>query len=256
LAGIVARLRGPDGCPWDREQTLATLRTYVVEEAYEVVDAIDSGDDAALASELGDLLLEVLLCAQIASEEGALDVGDAIDSISDKLIRRHPHVFGDVSVSGSGEVVANWERIKDSEGTAPRASVLESAPRAFPALLLAAKVSKVAAREGFDWPDVLSVVDKIEEEASEVRAALVAGDAPRAEAELGDMLFAVVNLARHMGVDPENACRKATEKFACRYDNMKRAIEASGRTMTDLDAEELDREWERAKAATDAGSEG
>jgi tetrapyrrole methylase family protein/MazG family protein len=247
LIGIVAKLRSPDGCPWDREQTLESLRHYIIEEAYETVDAIDGGDDEEIACELGDLLLEVLLTSQIASEEGRFDVSDAIESIADKLIRRHPHVFGDVTVSGSDEVLVNWERIKDTEGSAPRRSVLERAPRAFPALLLANKVSKVASREGFDWPDADAVVDKIEEEAKEFREALDRGATAQAEDEIGDLLFAVVNLARFLHVDPENACRKATEKFARRYDRMKQTIEDGGGSIGQMDSAALDCEWERTK---------
>jgi MazG family protein len=250
LVEIVARLRADEGCPWDKEQTIKSVRPYVLEEAYEVAEAIDTQDPERLRSELGDLLLQVLLLSQIAKDDGLFDLDDVASGITSKLIRRHPHVFGDTVVSGTKDVLRNWEEIKlgekDTGDEHERASILDGVPGILPALMRADKVSRKAARTGFDWPDADSVVDKVEEEIGELKVSPPnGGDAFRAE--LGDLLFAVVNLARKKGIDPEAALNQATEKFAARFDALSREVERSGTRISDLSPEELDRIWDLIK---------
>ncbi len=248
LAAVMARLRGPGGCPWDREQTPLSLRKYVIEEAYEVVEAIDSGSATKLAEELGDLLLQVVFHAQLASEAGEFAVGDVTQAIVEKLIRRHPHVFGTVSVSGSDEVLTNWDAIKRAEpGYEDRKSILDGIPPALPALMRALEVSKRVVKAGFEWPSALEVLDKVEEEIAELRAEIALGKTERAAAELGDLLFTLVNLARHLKIDPEDALRQMTGRFTRRFGRIERVAADTGRAVSEMTLPEMEAAWQAAK---------
>ena len=249
LVDVMARLRDPQaGCPWDREQTPQTLKRYVIEEAYEVVEAIDSGDPVKLREELGDLLLQVVFLAQLFQESGDFDVRDVARSIVEKLIRRHPHVFGDVSVTGTEQVLANWERIKRAEpGYEDRVSLLDGIPAGLPALMRALEVSKRVVKVGFEWPGIGEVLDKVEEEIAELRAEIAAGDTARAAAELGDLLFTLVNVARQLKVDPEDALRRMTLRFAARFRRIEAHAAATNRRLSDLPLAEMEAVWQAAK---------
>jgi nucleoside triphosphate diphosphatase len=255
LLEVMARLRDPVvGCPWDREQTFATIAPYTVEEAYEVADAIEREDWAGLREELGDLLLQVVYHAQMAREAGLFDFEAVAAAIADKMIRRHPHVFGGATVADAGTQSAAWEEQKAREraqkaraaGGVP--SVLDEVPVALPALTRAAKLQRRAAKVGFDWPAAAPVVDKVREEVAELEAELQGGGpAERREDEVGDLLFAVVNLARHLGVDPETALRRASAKFERRFRAVERALAAEGLDPAAVGLDELERRWQRAK---------
>lgn len=249
LLDIMARLRAPDGCPWDREQDHRSIRKYVIEEAYEVAEAIDRGDPGELCSELGDLLLQVVFHAQMAGERGAFDASDVCRAICAKMERRHPHVFGDVAVSGAGEVLRNWERIKADE-RGPDASAIDGVPRALPSLQRAERVSEKAARVGFDWPDRRAVLVKVDEERAELAAALESGDSGAIGREIGDLLLAVANLARKCDVEPEAALAGSIDRFERRFRHAERAARDAGDDLARLDADALDRLWQSAKAAT------
>jgi MazG family protein len=245
----MARLRDPErGCPWDREQTYATIVPHTIEEAYEVADAITREDWAELRSELGDLLFQVVFQAQIAREEGHFDFAEVVGGIVEKMTRRHPHVFGDESCADAAEQTAAWERIKASEKGEQFAGVLDGIPLALPALTRAVKLQKKAARVGFDWGAVGPVLAKIEEEITEVRHE-IAGAAPpeRLADELGDVLFAVANLARHLKLDPESALRGTNAKFERRFRRIEAWLADDGRTPADSTLAEMDALWERAK---------
>jgi MazG family protein len=252
LVDIMARLRGPDGCPWDREQTFESLRQFVLEETYEVLDAIDTRDDETLRDEIGDFLFEGVFLARIAEDEGRFTVADSLRAICEKLIRRHPHVFGDTAgVDTPGKVVEQWEQIKsreqkDAGGTR---SVLRGLPRTLPALLHAHEIGTRVAAVGFDWPQTAQVLDKIEEEVAELRHAREHESADRAEEELGDLLFSIANLARKMGIEPEAALRKANAKFTARFTDVERRLEAGGRTVHDASLDEMETAWAAAKQA-------
>lgn len=249
LLSLMERLRSPTGCPWDREQTLKTLKQYLVEETYEVIDAIDSGDPARHVEELGDLLLQVVFQAQIRKEQGDFDFNAVAQSICDKLIRRHPHVFGDVQVKGSGEVLRNWEAIKAREkNEAKPRSAVDGVPRHLPSLHKAHQVQSRAARVGFDWTSAQDVVAKIEEELEEVKEALVAHDAGNIREEIGDLLFAVVNLSRFQKMNAEELLAETIEKFIRRFQAIESRVHAEGRQMTDCTLEELDGHWNAIKA--------
>ncbi len=252
---IVARLRAPDGCPWDREQTHESLKPYVVEEAYEVVEAIDRGDPATLSEELGDLLLQVLLHSQVASESNDFDITDVIAGIAAKMVRRHPHVFGDVSVSGAQEVLVNWEAIKKAErkGDAEQKTMFSGIPRHMPALQAAQEVQGRAARVGFDWKEIKGVLDKIAEEVEELSRAESAADL---QGEFGDILFALVNAARHMGINAEMALRDSNRKFVERFTRMEELAQEGGVDFASLNLEEQDGLWNRAKAEERDGATG
>jgi len=270
---IMARLRGPDGCPWDREQSFDTIRKFTLEEAYEVFDAIERRDFPHLAEELGDLLLQVLFYAEMAANEGHFTIADVLNHLNNKLIRRHPHVFGyeasraagnradvDAAVEGSSAaVLRNWEEIKRAEALhaadAPSASRLESVQRAMPALAEAAKLGSKAAKSGFDWPDWRDLLPKLAEETAELEAEAASGDParkPAVEAELGDLLFTVVNLGRHLGVDAEMALRGCNQRFRDRFRQMELASE---RPLEKLSAPELEALWALAKQRLAAGGE-
>ncbi|MFL5127959.1 MAG: nucleoside triphosphate pyrophosphohydrolase [Microvirga sp.] len=258
LLAIMAALRTPgSGCPWDLEQDFATIAPYTIEEAYEVAEAIARGDLLDLKDELGDLLLQVVFHARMAEEAGAFDFGDVVESITGKLIRRHPHVFGDARDLSPAGVKALWGEIKEAEkaerrrerGEAeePAAAGLAGVPAGLPALARAEKLTRKAATVGFDWPDAAQVVGKIEEEVREVREALEAGSRGEIEDEIGDLLFAVVNLARHAGVDPESALRGANAKFERRFGAVEQALAAAGRTPADASLDDMEDLWVKAK---------
>ena len=256
LLDIMARLRHPEGgCPWDRQQTFASILPYTLEEAYEVAEAIDAGDMAALREELGDLLFQVVFYAQLAKEAGEFDFGDIVASICGKLERRHPHVFGDAAVGDAEEHRFAWERMKQQEramkaSAAQRAaSVLDDVPQALPGLVRGVKLQRRAARVGFDWASVDDVLAKIEEELDEVRHELANGGGHgRLTHEIGDLLFACSNLARHTGVDAEVAMRGVNQRFEWRFRRVEALLAEQGRSPSDATLEEMDRLWERVKA--------
>lgn len=250
LIDIMRVLRSPEGCPWDREQTLETLRRYAVEEVYEVIDAIDRGTVDDHREELGDLLLQVVFQARLREEEGAFDFEDVAREISDKLVRRHPHVFGDIDVENADEVVRNWEAIKQTEKAPPADddSRLDKVPSSLPALLKAHDYQKQAAKAGFDWPEPGPVLDKVEEELGELREALANGEVTHAREELGDLLFALTNVARHLGTDAEQTLQDANRKFRDRFQAVEARVRVSGRKMESCSLRELDAVWDRVKA--------
>ena len=248
LRGIVARLRSPGGCPWDREQTHESLRAALIEECYEAVEAIESADDANLREELGDLLLHVVMHAHMAGERKAFGFEDVVEGVCEKLIRRHPHVFGDVNVAESAQVVQLWEQIKRREKGEPL-SVMDNLPSGFPALLRAQQAQKKAARVGFDWDELSDVLDKVAEEIEELREAVSRPDGNNIEEELGDLLFSMVNLARKLGVDAESSLAGATRKFIRRFRAVEAEIVAGGRTIEQASAAEMNALWDRNKAS-------
>ncbi|WP_375595871.1 nucleoside triphosphate pyrophosphohydrolase [Algihabitans albus] len=256
LLAVMARLRDPDGgCPWDLEQTYATIAPYTIEEAYEVADAIERGDLADLKDELGDLLLQVVFHAQMASEARAFDFEAVADAVADKMIRRHPHVFGTGEADAAETVTVNWETIKAAERAAKakdgKPSALDGVARGLPALLRAVKLQKRAARVSFDWGEIAPVMAKIEEELGELKAEM-AQDQPhpeRLQDELGDLLFAAVNLARHMKIDPEAALRHTNSKFERRFRALEAELTAGGADLAEAGLEAMEAAWQRAKAA-------
>jgi len=249
----MAHLRGPNGCPWDREQTLASLRGFLLEETYEVLQAIDGGDRAALAGEIGDLIFEGVFLAQVSSDAGSFTIVDSLSAISEKLIRRHPHIFdpnGRPLIS-AGEVVEQWEQIKAKEQTdagTPR-SLLAGVPATLPSLLRAYEIGSRVAAVGFDWPRSEDVVDKMEEEVAELRQAMAREGRERSEEELGDLLFTIANLARKMGIEPESALRAANAKFTKRFTALETRAHAAGRTVREMTLDELEHEWGQVKKA-------
>lgn len=258
LVAVQARLRAPKGCPWDREQTHQSLRTYLLEEAYEVLEALDTGNDAKFAEEMGDLLLQIVFHSQIAQEEGRFTVADVIREIHDKMIRRHPHVFGEARARNSAEVLRNWEQIKaeersrsgepgkkDSPGEA--ASLLDGVSRALPATLEGFQLTRKVSRIGFDWDDSAEVIAKMQEERAELETALKGGGQEKIEEEMGDLLFAAVNLARFLHVDPEIALKKANAKFSRRFRTMEARARESGREFKTLAREEMEALWNATK---------
>lgn len=255
LVEIMRRLRGPGGCPWDHEQTIHSLRGFVLEETYEVLDAIDRSDHDALRGEIGDLLFEGVFLARIEEDEGRFTIADSLRAISEKLIRRHPHVFGEGPdgrplVETPGKVVEQWEQIKAREQKAEgkRRSLLTGVPRSMPALLRAHEIGTRVAAVGFDWPTSEEVVGKIEEEVAELRAAVSAGEGrERAEEEMGDLLFSIANLSRKLGIEPESALRKANEKFSERFGALEREFEGQGRSVGDATLAEMEDVWTSVK---------
>lgn len=256
LVSLQEKLRAPGGCPWDGVQTHESLRTYLLEEAYEVLEAIDNGDPGKLSEELGDLLLQVVFHAELAREAGRFDISGVIRNIHDKLVRRHPHVFGEVRAHSAEHVESFWEQLKAGEKLAQSApvaenqfppSVLDGIPRGLPALLEAHQLGRRAARVGFDWQNAESIFDKLDEEAEELRTALPDGEAPQLEEELGDLLFVLVNLSRHLKIDPEVALLHANRKFKSRFQEMESSAQSNGQSLADLSLEELEVLWEAAK---------
>jgi tetrapyrrole methylase family protein/MazG family protein len=264
LVALQARLRAPNGCPWDVEQTHLTLRTYLIEEAYEVLEALESGDDAKFAEELGDLLLQVVFHAQIASEEGRFNASDVVREIHQKMVRRHPHVFGEKRIKDATEVLKNWEQIKAEERRTQNsqqergpietsqqacASLLDGIPHTLPAVMQGYQLTRRASRIGFDWDDVEGVIAKLQEELSELGAARAAQSSERIEDELGDVLFAAVNLARFLKIDPEIALKRSNAKFTSRFREMERLARSSGRALADVPRSEMELLWGRAKTS-------
>jgi tetrapyrrole methylase family protein/MazG family protein len=264
LVALQARLRAPNGCPWDREQTHATLRTYLIEEAYEVLDALESGDDGKFAEEMGDLLLQVVFHSQIAAEEGRFSVADVIREVHEKMVRRHPHVFGNERAKDAAEVLKNWHQIKAQErssknpaGASPvenktPESALDGVPRTLPATLEGLQLTKKAARTGFDWYHAAGILDKMREEISELQSALEGSAHAKVEEELGDLFFAAVNLARFLHVDPEIALKSANAKFVRRFHEMERLAQTTGRKFEDVPRAEKESLWNSAKRDEEA----
>jgi tetrapyrrole methylase family protein/MazG family protein len=263
LVRLQDRLRAPNGCPWDVEQTHLTLRTYLIEEAYEVLEALESGNDAKFAEELGDLLLQVVFHAQIATEQGRFTAADVLREIHQKMVRRHPHVFGEKRAKNATEVLKNWEQIKAEERRAENgkgssssvesekapASLLDGIPHTLPAVMQGFQLTRRASRIGFDWDNVGGVVDKLQEELAELRNAQSAQSSRQIEEELGDVLFAAVNLARFLKVDPEIALKRTNAKFSSRFREMERLAHASGRALADVPRNEMESLWDQAKSS-------
>jgi MazG family protein len=258
LVALQDRLLAPGGCPWDREQTHESLRTYLIEEAYEVLEALDAKDFEKLPEEFGDLLLQVVFHAALAKRAGKFDIRDVVERIHTKLVRRHPHVFGSVKAETAGAVLKNWEQLKAAEraemnGTAsPQAeSLLDGVPKSLPALLEAYQLTKRAAKIGFDWDDIEGLLEKLNEETSELRATLPPhedqGALARREEEVGDLLFVAVNVARFLGVDPEIALKAANRKFSARFRSMEEEMRRRGAKLADASREEMEQLWERSK---------
>ncbi|MCL6473140.1 MAG: nucleoside triphosphate pyrophosphohydrolase [Firmicutes bacterium] len=243
LIEIMATLRGAQGCPWDKEQTHESLKRYLIEEAYEIIDTIDAGDPEHLKEELGDLLLQIVFHAQIAAEEKNFDMKDVLEGIITKLIRRHPHVFGEVEVTSARDVIKNWEEIKSREKE--EKSVIAGIPKSLPALLYAYKLQSKAARIGFDWESVEGVLEKITEEVSELKSARQGNG--KVEEEVGDLLFAIVNVARHLDVDPELALKETCSKFERRFKYMEGESRKIGKNLADMSLLEKDKLWDKAK---------
>ena len=250
LVSIMARLRAPGGCPWDREQTFDTIKPFLLEETYEVMDAIDAKSWHDLAEELGDLLLQVVFFSEMAAEAGHFTIADPIDAINAKLIRRHPHVFADEVAHTEGDVRKLWSEIKAEEkkekGAAPQ-GLLESIPRAVPALVEAQQIASRAANAGFDWPDIHGVLAKLDEERQEFEAIMSSGDRDRIEDEIGDLLFVIVNLARFAKVDPEQSLRRTNAKFRRRFSHVEQSLAARGRKLSDSSIDEMEELWQEAK---------
>jgi MazG family protein len=258
LVALQARLRARNGCPWDVEQTHRTLRTYLVEETYEVLDALESGDDAKFANEMGDLLLQIVFHSQIAAEEGRFTVSDVIREVHEKMVRRHPHVFGEKRAKDAAEVLKNWEQIKAQERSVENAkngagaaneekSLLDGVPRTLPAALESLQLTKKAARAGFDWGDAAGIFEKMREECAELRHALEKKQSAEVEEEIGDLFFAAVNLARFLKIDPEIALKNANAKFSRRFREMERLAAEKGRAFADVPRADKERLWELAK---------
>lgn len=249
LVHLMTRLRGPDGCPWDRKQTLPDLKAYVIEEAYEVVDAIDRNDRAALLEEIGDFLLQAVFITELTREEGTFDVYDSITAIHDKLVRRHPHVFGDVDAKDAEQVLVNWEKLKQDERKAENKSLLAGIPQSMPALLKASRLTEKAARVGFDWRRTEDVFDKVDEEIAELREAVASGDVSHVHEEIGDLLFTIANIARKVNVNPEEALQSTNRKFMRRFESMEARVRERDQNLDQLELEEMDKLWDEAKAA-------
>src|SRR5215469_3652084 len=259
LVEIMATLRGPDGCPWDKQQDFNSLKPMLVEEVYEVLEAVENNDFEGLSEELGDLLLHVLFNAQLGKEAGRFDIDTVIDQISDKLVRRHPHVFGDESASTPEEVIKNWEAIKAQEKaqklksrTAEQRSLLEGIPSKLPAMHEAHQISSRAARVGFDWPNIEGIFDKLQEEVRELKEVISSGgddkQRERLEDEIGDMLFVMVNIARYLKIDSESALKRANRKFKTRFQFMEKELAGQGKTLDQTSLDEMEALWQKAKS--------
>jgi nucleoside triphosphate diphosphatase len=255
LVDIMARLRGPRGCPWDREQTLETLRAFLLEETHEVLDAIDRGDTTALRGEIGDLIFEGVFLAQVCADAGQFTVADSLRAITAKLIRRHPHIFDPEGrpLDTPTQVHQQWEQIKAREQSdaGERRAVLRGLPKSLPSLLRAYEIGTRVAAVGFDWAKTEQVIDKIEEEVAELRAAAASEGPLRTEEEMGDLLFSMANLARKLGIDPESALRKANDKFTQRFTALEESLHAQGQSVHEASLEEMEAEWQRVKSAAE-----
>lgn len=251
LCELMKQLRGPEGCPWDQKQTLESLKAYLLEESYEVLDAIDRQDWPNLEEELGDLLLQPVFLAQLATEERRFSIADSLDAINEKLVRRHPHIFADGVAKTPDDVKQRWDEIKQTENLKKgktSTGLLDDVPRALPALVEAEKVSKKAVAVGFEWPDIEGVLDKVKEEADELAAARQENDAKAIEHEVGDLLFTIVNVARYLKVDAEQALRQSTMRFRQRFSHIEEQALAQGRRVQDLTLEEMEAFWQQAKS--------
>ena len=247
LVEIMARLRAPGGCPWDREQSFDTIKPYLLEEAYEVMDAIDARDFEGLAEELGDLLLQPVFFAQMAAEEGRFSIADSLHAINSKLVRRHPHVFGTGDAKTADDVKRRWDEIKSEEKPQRPKGLLANVPRSLPALVEAQQISSRAAGAGFDWPNIDQVFDKLREELAELDAARAAAQQEHVEGEIGDLLFVIVNLARFLKVDPEQALRKTNAKFRRRFAHVEAGLASAGKTLQESSLDEMEQLWQDAK---------
>src|SRR5438105_7813505 len=243
LVQLMTKLRGPNGCPWDRKQTLPSLKPFIIEESYEVVDAIDRDDRLDLCEELGDFLLQAVFIAELTREEGSFDIYDSVTAIHEKLVRRHPHVFGDVEARDAEQVLVNWEKLKNEERKAENKSVLAGVPRSLPALLKAARLTEKAARVGFDWRRTEDVFSKIEEEIGELREAISSGDEANVHDEVGDLLFTIANIARKLNVNAEEALQSTNRKFRRRFESMESSVREGGRNHDQLSLEQMDALW-------------
>ncbi|MCH6567681.1 MAG: nucleoside triphosphate pyrophosphohydrolase [Nitrospinae bacterium] len=247
LVEIMERLRGPEGCPWDREQTHDSLKPYIIEEAYEALEAMDEAPDV-LKDELGDLLFQIIFHAELSREAGTFDISDVLDNITDKMIRRHPHVFASAEAASPEEVLLHWEEIKLAErGARPRESVLDGVPKALPALLRARRLQEKASRVGFDWGELDPALEKVEEEWGELKEKIAAGDGVGTQEELGDLLFSLVNAARFLDVNPEEALRQTVVKFISRFRHIEKRAAERGRPLKEMSLAEMDALWEEAK---------
>jgi MazG family protein len=251
LVSIMARLRAPGGCPWDREQTFDTIKPFLLEETYEVMDEIDRRDWPALAEELGDLLLQPVFLAQMAGEESLFTISASLDAIVQKLVRRHPHVFADANAETPDDVLQRWDEIKKQEkhekGHSAPESILDAVPRALPALVESEKISRKAAAAGFEWPDIRGVLAKLQEEMQELAIARESQNQERIEHEIGDLLFTLVNLARFVKVDPEQALRKTNARFRTRFLHVERGVSSAGETLQEIALDRMEELWEEAK---------
>jgi tetrapyrrole methylase family protein/MazG family protein len=248
LVALMARLRGPDGCPWDRKQTPASLKPFLVEECYEVIDALDEDDPAKVKEELGDLLFQIIFHARIAEERGHFTIHDVIAANVEKMIRRHPHVYGDTLLETDKEVLANWEELKKKEkGYEHRTSILEGVPRHLPSLLRAHSLQERAARVGFDWSRIDEALPKLDEEMAEFKESLKKEDPAGIEEELGDIFFMLVNISRFLGVNPEDALRKTISKFIRRFRHIEERAADAGRSLGDMTLDEMERFWQESK---------
>lgn len=248
LVLIMETLRSENGCPWDREQTRDSLKSYLIEEAYEVLEAIDDHRSDEIKNELGDLLFQILFHAQIAKERDEFDIWAVLSAIKEKMIRRHPHVFGEDTVENSSQVLVNWERIKKGEGDSKeRSSILDGVPKDLPALLRAYRLQDKASRVGFDWPNLEEVLAKVEEELRELKEALQINDLHKSEAELGDLFFSLVNLARFLHINPEGALGRTIKQFMKRFQYIEQEVEKQGKRMEESDLQEMDALWNKAK---------
>jgi tetrapyrrole methylase family protein/MazG family protein len=248
LVELMATLRGENGCPWDKKQTKASIKPHIIEEAYEVAEAVDEQDPRKMQEELGDLLFEIVFYAQMLSEEDGIDIYDIIKMIHTKMVRRHPHVFGDTNVKDADEVLVNWEQIKQEEKKAERDSVLEGVPKNLPSLLRAHRIQSRASNMGFEWEDTQQILEKLDEEFYELRHAYKEGDIEKIEDEFGDLLFVMVNIARFLKINPDDALQKAIKKFTTRFQQMEQQMKAKGKAWKDLTPETMELMWEEAKA--------
>ncbi|MCT2534308.1 nucleoside triphosphate pyrophosphohydrolase [Aquibacillus koreensis] len=247
LREVIATLRGPNGCPWDQKQTHESLRKYLIEEAYEFIEAVNNEDDEGIVEEMGDVLLQVMLHSQIGEDEGFFTIDDVIKTITEKMIRRHPHVFGNIEVSDADEVVSNWNQIKQKEKGDSPSSLLDAIPADLPQLLFAEELQKKAAKVGFDWDQPEPIWEKITEELNEVKEAIITGDEKELESEFGDVLFAVVNLLRYYDINPEIAVMRTNQKFKTRFHFIENKVKEQGLSFTELTLDELDQYWNQAK---------
>lgn len=247
LVALMTRLRAPGGCPWDRKQRMEDLKPFIIEEAYEVVHAIESRDRDSLREEIGDLLLQVVFVSEIAREEGSFDILDAVTAIHDKLVRRHPHVFENVVAKDAETVLVNWEKLKSTERREKRQGILSGVPPALPALMKAYRLTEKAARVGFDWEKTEDIFVKIDEEMGELREAVAGGGNEEIAQELGDLLFTIVNIARRMGIDAEESLQRSNRKFTSRFEHIEQRLLEKGSTFDDVTLRELDELWNEAK---------